>query len=284
MQPALLSRRHALAGGVAALGAAGLGTPRVAVAVTKPVLTAQTTEGPYYCDGMPLRADITEGLPGIALDIRFTVLGLDGKPFIGAAVDVWLCDASGVYSGFARQGDDKSTSTVGKTFLRGTLLVEPHAEAEGEVVFRSIYPGWYEGRTTHIHFKVRSGTRAVLTSQFFLPDALSEYLYTQLPTYRRTALRNVLNSTDGIALLAGKTVIGTVREEADRYLASLTLVVDPQANPTVHRPGPGSGPPPGVTAGAGRGGPPPGFGGVPGLKALEGGARVQALVPGSRLR
>ena len=192
-------------------------------------------------------------------------------------VDLWQCDAQGLYSGFGGQGDDRSVSLVGKTFLRGGLLTG----GSGGVVFRSVYPGWYEGRTTHIHFKVRKAPRTMLTTQFFLPDALSEFLYTQQPSYQRTALRNVLNSTDGIALRAGDTVVGSVREGPDRYLVSLVAVVDPAANPPIHRPGPGGGPPPGAS---GPGGPPPGFGGTPPLKALEGPARVRALLPGSRPR
>ncbi len=274
----MTSRRHALATGLAAVGAAGLGAPRAARAAAAPrALTVQTTEGPYFIDAMPVRADITEGLPGVPLELRFTVLDTAGTPLPAARVDVWQCDALGIYSGYAGQGDDRNTSALGKTFLRGRLLTD----ADGAAVFRTVYPGWYDGRTTHIHMKVAIGPRTVLTSQFFLPDALSEFLYTSLPAYRRSALRNVLNSSDGIALRAGDTVVGAVREAPDRYVASLALVVDPLANPPVHRPGPGSGPPPGAT---GSGGPPPGFGGVPALKAPEGAARAAALVPGPRSR
>lgn len=271
-------RRLALTAGLAAVGAAGLGAPHAARAAVAPrALTVQTTEGPYFLDGMPLRADITEGLPGVPLELRFTVLDVAGLPLPGARIDVWQCDALGIYSGYAGQGDSKQVSAVGKTFLRGRLV----AGDDGEAVFRSVYPGWYEGRTTHIHMKVAVGPRTVLTSQFFLPDALSEFLYTNLPAYQRSALRNVLNSSDGIALRAGDTVIGAVREAPDRYIASLALVVDPLANPPVHRPGPGSGPPPGALVG---GGPPPGFGGTPALKAPEGAARAAALVPATRAR
>ena len=277
---AALSRRHVLATGFATMAATGLrAAPANATETANPprALTAQTTEGPYFLDAMPLRADITEGLPGVSLEVRLQVTDASGQALPEWRVDIWQCDAAGVYSGYAGQGDDKTTSAVGKTFLRGALLTG----ADGTAVFRSLYPGWYEGRTTHIHFKVRSGQRHVLTSQFFLPDALSEFLYTRLPDYRRASLRNVLNSTDGIAMMAGDTVIGAVREAAGRYVASLTLVIDPLANAPAHRPGPGSGPPPGAS---GRGGPPPGFGGVPALKAPEGEARATALVPGPRAR
>jgi protocatechuate 3,4-dioxygenase beta subunit len=179
-----------------------------------------------------MRADITEGLPGVPLEVRFAVTDRKGAPLAGARVDIWHCDAAGLYSGYAGQGEGRSTSTKGKTFLRGAQA----ADKEGVAAFRSIYPGWYEGRATHIHFKVFNGKRHVLTSQFFLPDALSEYLYTQLPVYRRAGLRSVLNSNDGIALQAGNTVVGAVRQEADRYVASLNVVVDPNKQAAVERP------------------------------------------------
>lgn len=270
-----MNRRRLLTAGAAAVGA--LGTARAqatgAPAATPLALTAQTTEGPYYMADTPLRADITEGLPGVPLEVRLTVRDQAGTALPGCRVDIWQCDSLGLYSGYAGQGDSKSVSEVGKTYLRGAQI----ANALGEVRFRSIYPGWYAGRTTHIHFKVIHQGRAVVTSQFFLPDAVNEFLYTQIPEYQRAQLRGVLNSTDGIAVRAGGSVMGAVHEEPEHYVAQLSVVVDPQANPPVHRPGPGSGPPPGAT---GRGGPPPGFGGVPALPAPEGAARIRALVPG----
>jgi len=270
------SRRGALITGLAAAVAANVSRPAAAEAADagRLPLTAEATEGPYYFDARKFRPDITEGRQGVPLAVRFTVLDLDRRPWRGARVDIWHCDAQGVYSGYAGQGEDRRLSTEGETFLRGSLLTD----AQGVAEFTTIYPGWYHGRTTHIHFKVLNDARAVLTSQFFLPDALSEYLYTQLPDYRRATLRDTLNSTDGIALQAGPTVHGAVREDARSYVASLTLVVDPAARPVAERPpmpGDGRGPD-GPRGGPGR--PPP----RPPL--LEGHARVSALVPGGRGR
>lgn len=282
----LLNRRNLLVSGLAGIGAAAVPVRSVAAAtaVTSQPLTAKTTEGPYYFDPKLVRADITEGLSGVPLDIAFTVFDLAGRPFANARVDVWHCDAQGLYSGYPRQGENGATDLTGKTFLRGTQL----ANAKGEVTFRSVYPGWYRGRTTHIHFKVINGAKTNLTSQFFLPDALSEFLYTQLPAYRRAQLRDTLNSTDGIAIEAGETVEGTVREAHGRYIAALTLRVDPNANPAIDRPPvPGAGgrppgPPPGDRP---NGMPPPGApgmrGGPPRSAPLEGDARIKALVPKS---
>lgn len=269
--PSASRRRHLLA---AALGGAGLVTlSRTAPAgaqtpsrsITLP-LTAQTTEGPFYFDAGKYRQDITEGQRGVPLDVRFTVVDAHGRPLAGKRVDLWHCNAAGVYSGYAGQFDDhdQPVSTKGQTFLRGSQ----QAGADGVAVFRTIYPGWYEGRATHLHMKVIDGNRAMLTTQCFLPDALSEYLYTQLPAYRRRHVRETLNSNDGIALRAGDTVLGAVREAKDRYIATLTLVIDPAvAAPRESLP---PGPPPDA---------PPGQGAH---TKIDGDARVTAIVPGLR--
>ncbi|WP_035884097.1 intradiol ring-cleavage dioxygenase [Cupriavidus metallidurans] len=271
-------RRHLLAMG---LGGAGLmAASRMATAQTPAALlplTAQTTEGPFYFDAGKVRQDITEGQPGVPVEVRFTVVDMHGRPLAGRRVDLWHCNASGVYSGYAGQVDDhgQRVSMRNRTFLRGSQPVG----ADGVAVFRTIYPGWYAGRATHLHMKVFDGSRTLLTTQCFLPDALSEYLYTQLPTYRRNGVRDILNRNDGIALMAGDTVLGAVREARDRYVITLTLVVDPAAT-APREPGHPPGPPPGLPPGAP--GAPGGFG-EPTVPA-EGIARVEAIVPGQRLQ
>lgn len=269
-KPVAIGRRGLLA----AIGAAGLAAaaPSATAASRALPLTAQATEGPYYIDVAKFRSDITEGLDGVPLEVRFTVLDTAGKPLRGLRVDLWHCDAQGRYSGFGEQGEDRSLSFEGRTFLRGSQ----HADRSGILAFATIYPGWYSGRTTHIHFKVLNGARTVLTSQFFLPDALSEYLYAQVAGYQRARLRDTLNSTDGIALKAGGTVIGTVREERQRYVATLTLVVDP-ASSLVAEPPPG--PRPGGNGAAPAGGFPGPGEGPQRPSTPEGEARTRAIVP-----
>ncbi|SDC63129.1 Protocatechuate 3,4-dioxygenase beta subunit [Cupriavidus sp. YR651] len=246
------------------------GTPAAGHLLTQ---TAQTTEGPFYFDPGKVRQDITEGQPGVPLEVRFTVVDPHGKPLAGKRVDLWHCNATGVYSGYAGQSDERghAVSTRGQTFLRGSQPVG----ADGVAMFRTIYPGWYAGRATHLHIKVLDGNRAMLTTQCFLPDALSEYLYTQLAGYKRSRLRETLNSNDGIALMAGETTLGAVREAKDRYVATLTLVVGTAAAaPREPAPGPmsdGGSPPP----------PPPGRGAHDAPSA--GSARAAAIVPGTRL-
>ena len=125
--------------------------------------------GPYYIPDELVRSDIREGKLGIPLDLRVHVLDINTcRPLVGAAVDLWHCDADGVYSGF----DHVSTlpppepppagalpasappvqqPTDRLTFLRGIQLTDHH----GLTRFRTILPGCYPGRTNHIHFKVR---------------------------------------------------------------------------------------------------------------------------------
>lgn len=258
--PAIDRRRVLVLGatGAASLGAAGYAGAQTSSAKTaRPALTAAATEGPFYFDPKIERADITEGLPGVPLEVRFAVVDEAGAALTSARVDIWHCNAAGVYSGYGGQGDDRQTSALGKTFLRGYLKTD----AQGVAAFRTVYPGWYRGRTTHIHFKVWNGDKAVLTSQFFLPDALSEFLYENLADYKRGQVRDTLNSTDGIALQAGETVIGNVREEVDRYVATLNVAVDRSGAPS---------------AGRGRG-----FGGG-GRSSSSGESRIEALVPGKK--
>ena len=104
----------------------------------------EVTEGPYYFDPAMERVDITEGRPGIPMRVRLQVVDASCLPMPGARVDIWHCDATGIYSGYAGQGDDGSVDTTGETFMRGTQF----ADANGIVEFESVYPSWYRGRTT----------------------------------------------------------------------------------------------------------------------------------------
>ncbi len=217
-------------------------------------LTPEVTEGPYYIDPKLLRADIREDRVGVPLDLAMQVVDAACQPIPGARVDVWHCDAKGDYSGFATQGSDIVADTSAQTFLRGTQL----ADERGIARFTTIYPGWYRGRTTHIHFKVFIGERTVLTGQMFFPDALSEYVYLNDPDYKRDSSRDTINARDGIARQAGEGSYAAVREQEKGYEAELVIGVDPAAEsrdvgmPGGRR-GPGGGRPPGP--------PPEGFGG-----------------------
>jgi protocatechuate 3,4-dioxygenase beta subunit len=161
------------------------------------VLTAALTEGPFFVDEKLNRADIRTDpatgavSAGIPLALTFNVSRVANNactPLTGAYLDVWHCDAGGVYS-------DVSGSS--QKFLRGYQITD----ANGVAKFTSIYPGWYRGRAVHIHFMLRlyAGTtkRYEFTSQFFFDDALTDSVYTLSPYVSRGA-RDRRNSNDGI--------------------------------------------------------------------------------------
>lgn len=240
------------------------------------ILTPQAEEGPLYSDPKLVRSDIAEGRRGVPLTLRLRVIEAGPCTAVkGARVDIWHCDAKGLYSAFPGQSDAHNVDATGKTFLRGTQM----ADETGWVTFNTIYPGWYDGRTTHIHFKVFLADRTVLTGQTFLPDALNEFIYTNVPDYGdRARQRMVINANDHVIERSDPEhrAFCAVKEERDRYVATLTLGVDSRAEATVGRAGPPP-PPPGM-----RGGPPPGAPG--GMGGAMFGRRIKdrlaALVPG----
>jgi protocatechuate 3,4-dioxygenase beta subunit len=241
------------------------------------ILTPQAEEGPFYSDPKLVRSDITEGKAGIPLTLRLRVIEAGPCTAIrGARVDIWHCDAKGLYSAFPGQGDAHNIDATSATFLRGTQATD---EA-GWVTFNTIYPGWYDGRTTHIHFKVFLDDRTVLTGQTFLPDALNEFIYTHVPDYGdRARQRMVINANDHVIERSDPEhrAFCAVKEERDRYVATLTLGVDRRADATVGRVGPPP-PPPGLRGGPPPGPPPAGMGGPMFGRPIR--DRLAALVPG----
>ncbi|HEY3492379.1 MAG TPA: intradiol ring-cleavage dioxygenase [Solirubrobacterales bacterium] len=124
--------------------------PSAGAARTVPdcVLTPEQDEGPFYIDLARVRRDIVEDRPGVPLALALTVVDASTcEPIRDAAVDIWHCDALGVYSGEPSEGSE------GTTFLRGIQMTDSKGRAE----FATIYPGQYPGRTTHIHLKVHLG-------------------------------------------------------------------------------------------------------------------------------
>ncbi|RUZ74458.1 protocatechuate dioxygenase [Mesorhizobium sp. M7A.F.Ca.US.006.01.1.1] len=187
-------------------------------------ITPEVIEGPFYFDPKLERADVTEGKKGIALDVRLQVVDVDCRPLAGARVDIWHCDAQGAYSGYPGQGDGRDVDTSGQTFLRGWQKTD----ASGIVSFATIYPGWYRGRTTHIHFKVFPNDSSVMTGQLFFPDSLSGQIFTTVAPYNdRPGKRDTSNAADGIARRAGPQSQAALRELEDAYQALMIVAVKP---------------------------------------------------------
>jgi protocatechuate 3,4-dioxygenase beta subunit len=199
-------------------------------------LTPQSIEGPYYLDPRLVRARIAEDRMGVPLRVDLRVIdGATCKPSERARIDIWHADAQGIYSGYEGQGDKQDLSTVGQKFLRGTQF----ADSEGAVSFETIYPGWYVGRATHIHFKVLLDDRDVLTGQMYFPDAVNEFIYANTPAYAgRLNSRGVVNANDRFANFHDPKRLSfcALKEEHDCYAASLVLGLDRFAVAQADRP------------------------------------------------
>ena len=174
------------------------------VAMPACVVRPELTEGPYFVDERLNRSDIRSD-PGTGVVEQGALLALtfqvsrvaDGSctPLEGAWLDIWHCNALGVYSDVSDPGFDSS----GQQFLRGYQVTDGH----GVAAFTSIFPGWYSGRTVHIHFKVRTGVEEGetsfydFTSQLFFDEALNDAVHAQEP-YASKGYRDTLNSRDNI--------------------------------------------------------------------------------------
>jgi protocatechuate 3,4-dioxygenase beta subunit len=141
------------------------------------VLIPEETVGPY-----PLfndiasaaafqREDITEGRPGVPLRLTLTIVNANNgcAPVTNAMVYVWHCDKDGYYSGYNQSGADLR----GQTFCRGVQTTD----GSGQVRFLTMYPGWYPGRATHIHFRVYLALDLQATSQLAFPNATTAAVY-----------------------------------------------------------------------------------------------------------
>lgn len=187
------------------------------------LLQPELTEGPFYLDPDLLRADIAEGKPGLPMQLRLQVVGADCAPIVGARVDVWHCDAGGAYSGVRNLG---GADTTRQTFLRGTQMTDD----AGIVAFQTIFPGWYSGRTAHVHYKVFLDDQTVLTSQIFFDETVNRAIYEEHAAYAaRPTRRDRFNATDSIAQQAGAGAIARVRMTAPdgEMEAALVVGVDP---------------------------------------------------------
>lgn len=221
-------------------------------------LAQEETQGPYWFDVDSIRSDIREDRPGTPLVLALRVQDATCRLLPNTVVEIWHCDAGGVYSGFevssrgaggggpggvrptggpggaapggdpARgtgetsdgsysQGVTEADAADDGTYLRGAQV----ADAHGIVQFTTLYPGWYRGRTVHIHLKVHVDRANVLTSQLFFDDDLSESVYTAAPYGVHTG-RDTHNADDSIFEASGAL---TVAPTTDGYLALHNLAL-----------------------------------------------------------
>jgi len=187
------------------------------------VVRPEQTEGPYFVDEKLNRSDIrsdpSDGSvkDGVPLNLVFRVAKLTGAAcaaLAGATVDVWHCDALGVYS----DATDPSFNTKGKKFLRGYQTTD----ANGNAAFTTIYPGWYQGRAVHIHFKIRTANNYSFTSQLYFDDALTDQVHAQAP-YSSKGQGRLRNSGDGIFQNGGSQLLLNPSKTSNGYAATFDI-------------------------------------------------------------
>jgi protocatechuate 3,4-dioxygenase beta subunit len=197
------------------VGSADAGPKAVANGLVTCVLTPELTEGPYYVAGEKIRRDITEGKPGTALLLSLTVMNASTCRLVkNAAVEIWHCDALGVYSGAV-------ANNPGTNFLRGMQ----RTNAKGVATFKTIHPGFYQGRAVHIHVKVHVGGNVVHTGQLYFNDSLTDKVYRR-PPYSSRPSRDVRNTQDMIYRNGGARSLVKVRKSsAGVYVGTITMGV-----------------------------------------------------------
>jgi protocatechuate 3,4-dioxygenase beta subunit len=191
------------------------------------VVRPELTEGPYFVDEQlnrsDLRSDPSDGslVEGARLQLTFRVSEIAAggcAALAGAYVDIWHCDAFGVYS----DAEDPGFNTVGQKFLRGYQVTD----GEGIASFTTIYPGWYFSRAVHIHFKIRSelspNSSYEFTSQLFFDDDFTDQLYQQQP-YASRGERQLRNSDDRIYQGGGSQLVLEVGPSASGYAATFDI-------------------------------------------------------------
>jgi protocatechuate 3,4-dioxygenase beta subunit len=219
-------------------------------------LTETTTQGPYYFDADKIRSDIREDRQGTRLKVAVKVQDSEKcEPIPNAVVEIWHCDAGGLYSGAeslssgdggggggappagglsggapsgapdgggANDGMQDLTPQDDKRYLRGAQVTDK----DGIVQFTTIWPGWYRGRTAHIHAMVHVNNDRTLTTQMMFDEALNSKVYEQPPYSARTG-RDTFNDNDNIY---EDSMLMKVVQDGDGYLGVITFAADPDKN------------------------------------------------------
>lgn len=161
--------------------------------------TDSETDGPYplyNSRGSAIqRVDITDGKTGLPLDLVITIRNVSDSCNVlaNARVDIWHCDKDGYYSGYSNSGYLGTQNNTTAVFCRGLQ----YTDTSGQVKFKSIYPGWYTGRVTHIHAQVYVGSSLKLTTQIAFPDAINTAVY-KTSLYSAHGQNSITNASDGI--------------------------------------------------------------------------------------
>jgi protocatechuate 3,4-dioxygenase beta subunit len=222
--------------GLAASAVAGVPTAssRAALATSSgcATLTKEETQGPFWVDERLNRSDIRydtgsagtgAAVPGVPLTLTINLqdAGAGCRPQVGAYVDIWHANAAGAYSDVSGSGNPNE---VGHNFLRGYQV----SDADGQVTFTTVYPGWYVSRTIHIHFRVRlaldSTTTVDFTSQLFFDETINDTVQAQTGLGYQGSGRDTINSTD--QLYDASLLVPLTGNTTDGYAGAFTVNLD----------------------------------------------------------
>jgi protocatechuate 3,4-dioxygenase beta subunit len=216
-------------------------------------LTEATTEGPCYFSS-DTGEDISQGKTGLPMQLCLQLVDTDCQPLADHVIEAWHCDTRGIYSGDTSASDD-ATSFAGdfctagdaeaeaSTYFRGQLTTD----AEGRVNFKTCFPGWYSGRTIHIHFAVSDGEGTTrLISQFCFDDTLAEEICTghDLYTDRGAQDTPLSGGTDTVFPASDyEQFLLTTDQNTDGSLLGYSRIqIDPTVTATSSDPGVDTGP------------------------------------------
>jgi protocatechuate 3,4-dioxygenase beta subunit len=212
------------------------------------VAAREETQGPYWFDVDSIRSDLREDRPGTPLLLAVRAHGLSRctngsapTAIPNSVVEIWHCDAGGVYSGFESAstggpgggssggtsdgsysvGDAEADPTDDGTYLRGAQV----ADRNGVVQFTTIYPGWYRGRTVHVHLRLHVDRKTVMTTQLYFDEAVNDAVFATSPYDQHTG-RETRNEDDSIYDPSG---LVTVRRTASGYLGVINVGVNAAA-------------------------------------------------------
>lgn len=172
------------------------------------------TLGPCYADKPMIRTDISDGLDGLPMRLSFLVVGADGcTPVPNATVDIWHSGSQGIYSAYATGTtcNPGMENVMSDMFCRGVQTTTEN----GRVNFATVFPGWYRGRTLHIHFTIRVNGNEEVTSQLYFEDKLVDEILAQ-GIYKARGMRDTTNTRDGIFSSGNATPAQVILEHAKR--------------------------------------------------------------------
>lgn len=191
-------------------------------------LLPEQEEGPYRRGDQPRRRDVTEDVQGLPLRLGLRLRTRDGHPAAGLDIEIWHCDPAGRYSGYPPNTPGTAVDSSPQapdylpeeTFLRGRQTTD----AVGDVEFHTIYPGWYPGRTVHIHLIVHTPRRSYI-SQLYFPEDSTAAVFRQ-PPYRDHGLPDTTHATDGIFETGGDPAVLDLHT-GDREAIGVICLVHP---------------------------------------------------------